>query len=126
MRRINLAGLSEITVDQLVQRFTVIALDQHRAILDDDNAKFTRLYRQMEAAELELKTRIGDQRRALLRLHNHQNAQVRLTAAIATLAVAPDAARRVLQNINDRAEFPQAADALGMIRALDDGTYVPN
>jgi hypothetical protein len=69
--------------------------------------------------------RTGDQRRALISLYNHRNAQVRLKAAISTLAVAPNAARRVLQLITDRAEFPQAAHAYGMIRALEDGSYTP-
>ena len=67
----------------------------------DDNAKFNRLFWQMEAVEGQLKARIGDQRRALLRLYDHPNAQVRLTAAKATLAVAPEAARRLLRTIAD-------------------------
>jgi hypothetical protein len=55
----------------------------------------------------------------------HPNAQVRLKAATATLAVAPEAARQTLQIISDRQEYPQAADARGMMRAVDKGTYVP-
>jgi predicted transcriptional regulator len=37
-----------------------------------------------------------------------------------------DAARQALQIISDREEYPQAADARGMIRAVDDGTFVPS
>jgi hypothetical protein len=48
-----------------------------------------------------------------------------LKAALATLAVAPEAARATLQLISDRQEYPQAADARGMMRAIDEGTYVP-
>jgi hypothetical protein len=79
----------------------------------------------MEDVRRELKGRVGDQRRALLPLLKHANAQVRLKAAITTLAVAPRASRQALQLIWDRNEFPQAADAFGMIRSLDKGTYVP-
>jgi hypothetical protein len=37
----------------------------------------------------------------------------------------PEAARRTLQVISDRQEYPQAADARGKMRAVDKGTYVP-
>jgi hypothetical protein len=72
----------------------------------------------------ERKQRAGDQRRALIPLHEHPNAQVRLKAAIATLALAPHAARQALQIIRNREEYPQAA-ARGMIRAVDDGSFIP-
>jgi hypothetical protein len=97
MKRTN---LSEMTVEQLVRRFTEIALEQDKAILMDDNAKFNRLYLQMKAAEEELKSRAGDQRRALLPLYRHSNLQVRLKAAIATLAAVPEQARDELQAIS--------------------------
>jgi len=115
-----------MTADQLVERFKAIALDQDEAMLVDDNAKFTRLFWQMDAVEDELKARNGDQRRALLPLFDHSNAQVRLKAALATLALARPAARRTLQTIIDRQEYPQAADARGMMRALDEGTFIPS
>jgi uncharacterized coiled-coil DUF342 family protein len=118
--------LDKMTVDQLVDRFLTIVLDQDRTIRDDNNAKYNRLYDQLEAVKQELRSRPGDQRRALIPLHAHSNAHVRLKSAIATLALAPDAARRTLQNISDRQEYPQAADARGMISALDDGSFVPN
>ena len=113
-------------VDQLVERFIAIALDQDQAMLKDDNAKFTRLFWQMDAVEDELKGRNGDQRRALLPLFNHPSAQVRLKAALATLALAQPAARRTIQTISDFQEYPQAADARGMMRALDEGTFIPS
>jgi hypothetical protein len=82
-------------------------------------------YDEMDSLEQELKSRPGDQRQALVSLFNYPNAQVRLTAALATLALAPESACRTLQVISDRHEYPQAANARGMIRALDNGTYVP-
>lgn len=116
--------LAAMNVEQLAQQFLDITVKQHEAEVEGDNGRYTRLYRQMEGIERELKSRTGDQRRALLPLHNHQKAQVRLMAAIATLAVAPDAARQVLQIISNRDEYPQAADARGILRALDEGSFV--
>jgi hypothetical protein len=115
-----------MSVNELVERFTVIALDQDRALLGDEIAKYNRLFDQMEAVEAELKERAGDQRRGLLPLYKHANAQVRLKAAMATLAVDPKAARDVLQKISDNQEYPGAAYARSMMRALDEGTYRPN
>ena len=118
--------LQEMTADQLVERFLAIALDQDKALLMNEISKFNRLYDRMEEVENELKARAGDQRRTLLPLYEHTNAEVRLKAAIATLAVAPTAAREVLQKISDRQEYPQAASARSMMRALDEGTYKPS
>jgi hypothetical protein len=122
MKRVQLGNLQ---VSQLAERFVSIALAQHEAIDMDNHSKFNRLYLEMEDVRRELKGRVGDQRRALLPLLNHANAQVRLKAATTLLAIAPERARAALQLINDRKEFPQAADAFGMLRALDAGTYVP-
>lgn len=119
-------NLGEMTVDELVDRFAAIALAQDEAILDDETTKYNRLYDQMELVKAELKSREDDQRRALSSLFKHPNAQARLKAAIATLAILPEPARIVLQTISDNNEYPQAADARGMMRALDEGSYMPN
>ena len=118
--------LEDMTIIQLVEYFTAIALAQGKAMLRGDNVEFNRLFSKMEAIEEELKGRKGDQRRALLPLLGHSNAQVRLKSAIALLAVAPNEARHTLEVISDRQEYPQAADARGMMSAVDEGTYVPN
>jgi recombinational DNA repair ATPase RecF len=117
--------LSAMSIAELVSQFTTLALAQDKAELMNDNAKFRRLFWQMDAVEKELKARTGDQRSALLPLLNHSNAQVRLRSAIATLAIASELARRTLELISDRQEYPQAIDARGMIRALRDGSFRP-
>jgi hypothetical protein len=122
MNRVNLQAMS---ADQLVQHFAAIALDEDEALLIDDVPQLTRLFWQMEAVEGELKARTGDQRRALLVLYDHPNAQVRLKAAKATLAVAPQAARRMLQIIRESKEYPQAGDAGMTIRAIESGIFRP-
>lgn len=117
--------LQNLSSDELVDRFALIALDQDEAMLMDDNTKFARLYWQMEAVEQELKARAGDQRRLLLRLYEHSNMQTRLTAAKATLAIAPDAARALLRDIADSGWQPQAGDAGMSLWNLDRGIFKP-
>ncbi|WP_418885030.1 DUF2019 domain-containing protein [Aurantimonas endophytica] len=56
------------------------------------------------ALEAKLKRRDGDQRRAMLSLFEHMNMQVRLNAARGR-SVAPQAARRMLQQMPPRAIF---------------------
>lgn len=118
-------SLKEKSTDQLVELFTLVTLGQYKAELYDENAKYNRLYREMTAIEQELKSRASDQRAALTALYDHPNPQVRLMAAQATLAVAPAAARQVLQIISDRKEWPQAADANGTLRRLETGERKP-
>jgi len=115
-----------MTVEQLVDRFVEIALAQDEALLMDEVEKYNRLYDQMDVLKQELKKRQGDGRASLLPLLKHKNAQVRLKAAITTLSIDPQAARNALQKIVDQKEFPQAANASGMMDALDEGRYVPS
>jgi hypothetical protein len=118
-------ALNEMTVPQLVERFTTITLKQFDAELYGEIAKNNRLIDEMLAIERELKSRPGDQRSALVPLYSHPNPQVRLMAAQSTLAVAPVASRQTLQDLWDRKEFPQAAYAMGTLRALERGDRKP-
>jgi hypothetical protein len=118
-------NLKDMSVDQLVERFTSITLDQDKALRTSSHAKYNRLFDEMEAVKQELRARHGDQRRALLCLYDHPNAQVRLKAVKATLAVAPDLARRMLETIAESREYPQAGDAGMTIDALDRGIFKP-
>lgn len=115
------ANLAEMTISQLVDRFTALALEQYKAELYDEIAKYNRLYDDIIAIKEELRARGGDQRGALVPLFGHPNPQVRLKAALYALAVAPAAARQVLQDISDRNEYPQAAYARQTLMALDRG-----
>lgn len=122
MKRYDLTGLS---VKQLIDHFIEVCLAQDRALRVEEVDKYNRLYDEMESIRGELKRRDGDQRRALVKLFQHPNPQVRLKSAISALAVDPDAARKTLQIISDRDEYPQAVDARGMMRALDEGRFIP-
>src|SRR4029077_6624288 len=118
-------NLPDMTVDQLVERFTELALAQDKALLGENIPRVNQLFDSIEEVKSELQGRADDQRRALLCLYDHPNAQVRLKAVKATLAVEPVAARRMLQIIADSHEYPQAGDAGVSIRFLEQGTYKP-
>jgi len=112
-------------VAELVDRFAAICVEQNKALSEDEIGKFNRLYDQMVAVRDELKSRPGDQRRALLALFNHPDLQVRLQSAKATLAVEPQAARQMLERIQEWQRQPQAGDAGMCLWNLDRGVFVP-
>jgi hypothetical protein len=117
--------LNLMSVDDLIGHFAEIALQQDQAILLDQTAKFRKLYWAMDEVEQELKSRLGDQRHKLMTLYDHDNVQVRLKAAEATLAVAPEAARLMLESISNSRKYPQAGDAGMLLLNLDRGTFKP-
>jgi|ERR1041385_4328595 hypothetical protein len=118
----NPVALKDMSLDQLLKRFVDLALDQDRALLAGDITSLNELGEALHVMSIEMKSREGDQRRALLRLYDHPNIEVRLMAAKSTLAVAPEMARRVIQAIAESGEYPQAAYARMALRSLDHGT----
>ncbi|HEY1803723.1 MAG TPA: DUF2019 domain-containing protein [Terracidiphilus sp.] len=112
-------------VNELVKRFAVIGVEQDKALRADNLEKYKRLCTQMRAVDDELKSRPGDQRRSLLTLYEHPNFQVRLMAAKLTLAVAPEAARRMLELIRQRHHQPQSGDAGMCLWTLEEGIFMP-
>lgn len=117
---------AEMTTDQLVQRFVTIALHQDEAISMEEFSRYNKLFDEMDAIKEQLKRRHNDERRALLPLYRHPNVQVRLKAAIATLALAPESARQQLLAIARSEHYPQAADAKLIVTDLDRGAFTPS
>ncbi|HXT06833.1 MAG TPA: DUF2019 domain-containing protein [Roseiarcus sp.] len=117
--------LSELSIEQLRQRFVDLTLRQSEAEMYGQIAKYNRLYGQIDAIKDELKGRSGDQRIALIPLFEHPNAHVRLVAATATLTVVPEAARKALEELAESKEYPQAGTASGRLRHLDSGFFKP-
>ncbi len=64
-------------------------------------------------------------RDALMRLLEHPNTQVKYQTAMATLAVAPVEARRVIEAISKSTQMPYAANARETLRNLDSGFLKP-
>jgi hypothetical protein len=122
----NRVKLSDMTTERLVQLFADLAVRQDAALLYRAQREVNRIHWKMEEIKSELRSRPGDQRSALLQLYDHKNMQVRLKAAKATLAVAPQAARAQLEEIESSGWQPQAGDAGMSLLALDGGVYKPN
>lgn len=112
------------TVEELVSRFVEIGVAQGAALDRFDSASFNRRIGVLIAVEDELKKR-DHSRSALVALLDHPNLQVRLNAAKATLAIAPEKARLVLKGIQATHRMPQAADAAGCLRNLEQGIFKP-
>lgn len=118
--------LASGSVPDLVQRFVELAINQDMALLSLAQAEINKLYWEIKAIGDQLKSRPGDRRSALLRLYNHKNMQVRLKTAHATLAIAPQAARAKLEEIEASGWQPQAGDAGMSLLNLDRGIYKPS
>jgi len=118
--------LRSMSVPELVQHFATLGTQQYKAKMGGEQKKLNRLMLEMRDVTEELKSRPGDQRSALLPLFKHPNLQVRVMAAKLTLAVAPAAARELLQTIADSKDYPQAMDAGMSLWALDKGIFKPS
>src|SRR4029077_18735737 len=99
--------LDKLSVAELVKVFADLAIEQYDHILLCEIAQINRYYQKLKAIELDLKSRAGDQRRALMSLYDHQNPNVRVKAAKATLALAPTAARQVLETVASTCHGPE-------------------
>jgi hypothetical protein len=117
MNRIDVLKMS---IDELVARFAQIGVAQDQALLGGQTGKFNRLFEEMAEVSSELRTRDGDQRRALVSLYQYPNMQVRLKAAIHTREIFLVEARRQIEAIAESHWMPQAGDA-GMSLAIMDG-----
>lgn len=122
MKSTQFQGLS---VKELVALFTGLALQQDEAVLAFDVKETSRLYWKLKEIEDELKSRPGDQRHALIPLFAHPNPQVQVKAAKATLALAPAAARQVLEVIAATCYGPQKLEAGMSLSNLDAGIFKP-
>jgi len=117
---------SQLSTDQLIDRFERCAVEQGDAFDYSLITRVNRLIDELVELEAELKRREPDQRSALIPLLTHKHVNVRFRSALALLAVATEEAREALQNIVALKRYPQTADAIRMLRSLDEGRYVPN
>ena len=115
--------LSTMPTPDLVREFTEIAVQQSYAEAREDFARFRILYDLMQVVADELKAR--NARHFLSSLYEHPNLWVRYKAAVHTLIVMPQEARAVLEDLKAKKLYPAAADAYGLLDALDNGSFVP-
>jgi cytochrome c oxidase assembly protein Cox11 len=122
MKRVS---LSDMATEELVQLFADLAIQQDAALLYRAQREVNKIFWKLEEIKSELKSRPGDHRSALLPLYDHKNMQVRVKAAKATLAIAPEAARAQLEAIRTSGWQPQALEAGMSLGFLDEGVYKP-
>ena len=122
MTEVNLKTLSE---SELTARFREYALEKETALLDSETTKFKGIYKKLQSIDAELRARGPAARKALLILLNDENFRVRYEAAVRSLAIAPERARAVLQEIADSHLMPEAGDAGMTLLELDRGVFKP-
>lgn len=132
-----IADLKSMRVDELVDYFADTAVAQEEAILgmttdmEDPTREAAvqrshKLFDELVRIDAELRARGREARLALMRLYDHLNAQVNLEAARYTLGVAPEIARKRLQEIADSEWAPQYWQARSIISALESGNFKPD
>ncbi len=117
--------LSDMSTGDLVELFVKCAIAQDNALFANAVGEVNKLYWNIDAIKNELQSREGDQRRALLPLYRHPNPQVKLKAAKATFALAPGAARQVLETLANTCVGPQKLEAGMCLFNLDEGIFKP-
>lgn len=121
----NTAQFRKMTASDITLEFEKTCIAQDKFIVHRQSSKYNKSIERLWAMVDELGRRIPDQRSVLRRFYNHPNREVRFQAARHSLAIFPDEARKVLQIISDRDEYPQAANARLALQKLDDGTLIP-
>ncbi|MEP9380257.1 DUF2019 domain-containing protein [Aquabacter sp. CN5-332] len=109
----------------LVEKFIEVCLEQESKNDGDHIQDYNKLIRRMVKITEEMKSRPGDARRLLTPLFGHSSWQVRVRAAMSAFALAPIEARQVLEQVRATRVNPYAADASGMLAAIDAGEYTP-
>ncbi|HZP20079.1 MAG TPA: DUF2019 domain-containing protein [Bauldia sp.] len=112
-------------IDERVEQYVSISLQQDDALGLREIGRYNRLAKRLWAIQDALRDMDGDERKALLKLLDHANFQVRLNAALATLAIAPQRARRVLEAIASSKHGPQNGNAGMALLHLDRGIFRP-
>ncbi len=111
-------SLAHLSIDELVNLFQQNATEQDRVIFKEQVSKYKKVFAESDAIAAELNRRGPDALRALTRLYDDPNMQVRLQAARLTVTVTPAEAQGVLLNIARFGHVPQSANARAKLRSL--------
>jgi hypothetical protein len=111
-------SLAHLSIDELVNLFQQNSTEQDRVIFKEQVSKYKEVFGESDAISAELQKRGPDALRALTRLYDDPNMQVRLQAARLTVEVAPAQAQSVLLNIARFGHVPQSANARAKLRHL--------
>jgi len=116
MRKIN---PSSEAIDELLNRFVALSIEQGKANYVFAIAHSNRLGASLHEISTEIKRRPGDGGRSLLQLFKHKNTQVRFNAATSVSGVFTLQAREILEQIAGSHDT-LAFDAKMYLRPLDE------
>ena len=119
------AELRSLSSEELIAQFVEIVVGQSDLNMAFQIDTYNVLYKDAVAIIEELQARPGDQRRLLVPLFEHDNPQVRSMAAKWCMALEPQRARQVLQDIHASGMYRYAGDAGMSLRGLDSGGRWP-
>lgn len=106
-------------VDDLRERYAELSIQQSAASDSLQMSVVNRLGKEIHEIGNELKSRPGDRGRALMRLFDHPNFNVRLNAGRSLMSVFPEEARMQIQAIADSGKYPFAVEAGLYLSSLD-------
>ncbi|MBX9710080.1 MAG: DUF2019 domain-containing protein [Xanthobacteraceae bacterium] len=113
------AVLSELNIEDLVERFVQLSLQEDVAANVLRVSLVNRLVVQIHEISKELARRPGDQRLVLTKLFSHPNLQVRFNVATNLFSLVPAEARRQIEEIADSKVYPIAGHAGTYLLILD-------
>ena len=114
-----------LSVEQLVGIYEGVSVEEFDALELGDMPSVRKLFSKLESVDQEIRARGIEARRKMLPLLNHRNPQVRINAAKALLAIAPEEARSALELLASRGPSIQRLDAKMCIRHLEEGVFKP-
>jgi Domain of unknown function (DUF2019) len=129
-------NLNDLDIDELIERFVEVAERIGHVMFElvspmdmpgreEYEAESVRLFAALKTIEGELRSRGPEARLKLLPLYAHPSTQVQLSAAEATLAVAPELARTKLQDIA-KINWSEGYSARSTLAAFDSGKFKPD
>jgi hypothetical protein len=119
-----------MSLDELIERFEAISLVQDEIEFEPDIQEEVKkemaCSRALEAVSAELMARGVEARRTMLRFYDHYNETVRLNAAIASFGVAPEAARRVMEDLRSSVAAGVFFVTTTLLDDIDSGQWIPD
>ena len=114
-----------LSIEQLVGIYEGVSVEEFDALELGDMPSVRKLFSKLKSVDQEIRARGIEARRKMLPLLNHRNPQVRINAAKALLAIAPQEARSALELLAFRGPSIQRLDARMCIRHLEEGVFKP-
>ena len=114
-----------LSIERLIRIYEGVSVEEFDALELGDMPLVRKLFDKLESIDREIRARGVEARRKMVQLLSHHNPQVRINAAKALLAIAPQEARSALELLASRGPSIQRLDARMCIRHLEEGVFKP-